>query len=423
MDTNNRQSDAKVAGSRPLDGIRVLDLTVALAGPYCTLLLAAMGAEVIKIESLTRGDIARTNPPFFGDDGFHFEGLGEGDVSLSILNRARNKKSVTLDLKSAAGRDIFMRLARMSDVVVENMSDGTVERLGVGYESVRQANPEIIYASISGLGDPSPLPGLKAMDIIVQALSGVMDATGFADGPPVRFGLPIGDLLAPLYATTGILAAVIKRSAGGGGQHIKVSMLDCIASLLPVEHFDVLSRKGLAIRSGNHMNRLSPFGVFKTRDGYVAIAATADNWVADLFDVMERPELKLDHRFVGRGQRALNAAALNDAVEEWTRSLSSADITRALYEERGVPCARVRSVVEVLQDPHLRETGAIQPLVDPRRGPVDAVGMGFPISFSNAQAVLDRPAPELGSNNDEIYRELLGMSEVEFDALRTRGVI
>jgi crotonobetainyl-CoA:carnitine CoA-transferase CaiB-like acyl-CoA transferase len=401
----------------------VLDLTVALAGPYCTLLLAAMGAEVIKIEGPQRGEIARTNPPFFGDQGFHFDGLGEGDVSLSILNRARNKQSITLDLKSEVGRELFMRLARQSDVVVENMSDGTAERLGVGYEAVRQANPEIIYASISGLGDPSPLPGLKAMDIIVQALSGVMDVTGFADGPPVRFGLPIADLLAPLFATSGVLAAVIQRNGGGGGQHVKVGMLDALASLLPVEHFDVLGRSGLPTRGGNHMNRLSPFGVFQTNDGYVAIAAAADEWVWSLFEAMGRSDLRQDPRFNARGARALNAQLVNDTVEAWTRTLSAEAVVRALHEERGVPCARVRSVAEVLEDPHLRRTGAIQTLVDPRRGPIDAVGMGFPMSFSNAQVGLDKPAPELGASNDAVFGELLGLTEAERAELKAKGVI
>ena len=260
--TTDGQDEGSVGLTRPLEGIRVLDLTVALAGPYCSLLLAGMGAEVIKIEGPNGGDIARTNPPYFGPDGFHFDRMEEGDVSISILARARNKKSITLDLKTESGREIFMRLVKLSDVMVENLSDGAAARLGVGYDVVRAANKKIVYASISGLGDPSPFPGLKVMDIIVQALSGIMSATGMPDGPPIRVGIPIADLLAPLYATSGILAALLQRGRTGVGQHVKVSMLDCLASLLAVDHFDVYQRAGLSPRTGNFKHRAAPFGLY-----------------------------------------------------------------------------------------------------------------------------------------------------------------
>ncbi|MFT3978772.1 MAG: CoA transferase, partial [Sphingomonas bacterium] len=176
---------------RPLEGIRVLDLTVALAGPYGSLMLGGMGAEVIRVESPSGGDIARTNPPYVGDHGLHFGAAEDGDVSLTILNRARNKKSVTIDLKSAEGRALLLDLAKQADVVIENMSEGATKRLGVSYGDIAAVNPAIVYASIKAFGEPSIYPGTKGMDIIVQALSGIMDVTGFADGPPTRFGLPI----------------------------------------------------------------------------------------------------------------------------------------------------------------------------------------------------------------------------------------
>ena len=408
---------------RPLEGIRVLDLTVALSGPYCSLLLGGMGADIIKVEGPNGGDLARSNPPFYGPRGLHLDAMGEGDIAVSTLLRTRNKKSITLDLKKERGREIFMQLAQLSDVVIENMSEGTAARLGVGYEAVQAANPRIVYASISGLGDPSSFPGLKAMDIIVQALSGVMDATGLPEGPPMRFGIPIADLLAPLYALGGILAAVIQRGRTGVGQHVKVSMLDCMASLLAVEHFDIFQRAGFSTRTGNHLSRLTPFGLFATRDGYVAIAAPSDDWVRSLFEAMGRSELMQDPRFCGRGPRAANAAAVNSLIEDWTRSLTSDEVTAELFTKRGVPCARMRSVDEVLHDPALRATGAIQTLVHPKLGEIDAVGAGMPISFSAAHAKLDQPAPELGSSNRDIYCKLLGMSNAELNELKVRGII
>ena len=406
----------------PLAGLRVLDLTVALSGPFCTLLLAGLGAEVIKIEAPKSGDLARFNPPFYGPKGFHFGPMGEGDLSVSNLLRARNKKSITLDLKTDEGRALFMRLAKTADIVAENMSEGTAERLGVGYRAVKAANPRIIYASISGLGDPSAVPGVKAMDIIVQALSGVMDVTGSSDGPPMRFGLPIADLTAPLYALSGILAAVIQRQQTGQGQHVKVSMLDAMASLLAVEHFDVFGRSGFPVRTGNHHNRLCPFGIYATRDGYIAIAATADGWARGLLEAMGDKALLSDARFKDRSARVVNADAMNALIEKWTRVRATEEAVQVLTEH-SVPCAPVRSVSEVLADPWLRNKGAVNPLVHPRLGPIDAVGPGVPIEFSGATVSLDQPARELGADNRDIYGALLGLSEAELAELKSRKII
>jgi formyl-CoA transferase len=408
---------------RPLEGFRVLDLTVALAGPYCTLLLAGMGAEVIKVEGPKGGDIARTNPPYYGPDGFHFDRKEEGDVSVSILARARNKKSITLDLKTEAGREIFMRLAKQADIVVENMSEGAVQRLGVGYQEVRAANDRIVYASIAGLGEPNPFPGLKVMDIIVQALSGLMAATGLPDGPPIRVGIPIADLLAPLYATSGIMAALLQRGRTGLGQHVKVSMLDCLASLLAVDHFDVYQREGLSPRTGNFKHRAAPFGLYAARDGYVAIAAAKDSWAWAVFEAMGRPELKDDPRFQRSASRVVNMHELNVMIEAWTKSRLCEEITHELFVKRQAPCVKMRSVEEVLDDPLLHAKGVIQKLFHPSLGALDAVGPGVPIAFSDATVVLDRPAPELGADNREVLGGLLGLTEAEFDALKAQGVI
>jgi len=416
---------------RPLSGIRVLDMTTALSGPYGTLVLAALGAEVIKIEAPGGNDLARTNPPFATADGELGLITTGDDESLSLLARNRGKRSIELDLKREAGREVFFGLARESDVVFENLSDGAADRLGVGYDAVRAVNPAIVYCSLSGLGRregpaadaPSSVPRVKAMDIIVQALSGAMDTTGEADGPPLRFGLPVADLMAPLYAVIGIQSALIQRARTGEGQRVDVSMLDSLASLLPFEHLDILQREGYPPRSGNFHNRLAPFGVYPTADGHVAIAAASDAWVAELFDAMGRPDLMADPRFTGRGPRAANSAALNALIEEWTSSVATDVVVTELGRTRGVPCAQVRSAAEVMADEELAARGVIGPLVHPTAGELDAVAGGVPIMLSGADVSLPTPAPLLGADTDDVLRELLGLDDETLARLRAEGTI
>ena len=409
--------------TKPLEGIRVLDLTVALAGPYGSLLLGGLGAEVIHVEAPGGGDIARNNPPYVGKDGIHFGVRHDDEVSLTILNRARNKKSVTLDLKSAQGRRIFMDLARQSDVVIENASEGATARLGVDYESVRKANPAIIYASIKAFGEPSPYPQLKGMDIIVQAVSGIMDVTGYPDGPPTRSGLPMADMIAPLYAVNGILSALIHRGRTGEGQLVQVSMLDCLASMVAEEHFDVFLAQGYPKRSGNFQDRLVPFGVYGTRDGYVAMVAFQPAWFQNLMEALGKPEIAKDPRYATRGPRMKYAAEINAMIEAWTQRHTTEEVVRELQEKRGVPAAAVRSPLEVLNDPVLRERGAVVKLEHPTLANVDATGMGLPIRFSRTPVQFDAPAQALGAANDEIYRGLLKLPEDQLQQLRDQGVI
>jgi crotonobetainyl-CoA:carnitine CoA-transferase CaiB-like acyl-CoA transferase len=412
-----------MSATKPLQGIRVLDLTVALAGPYGSLLLGGMGAEVIRIESPGGGDIARNNPPYVGNDGVHFGVKQDDEVSLTILNRARNKKSVTLDLKSEKGRALFMQLAKECDVVIENMSEGATARLGVDYERVRQANPKIVYASIKAFGEPSPYPNLKGMDIIVQALSGIMDVTGFADGPPTRWGLPIADMVAPLFAVNGILSALIHRGRAGVGQHVQVSMLDCLASLVAEEHFDVFHAHGYPQRSGNFQDRLVPFGVYATRDGHVALVAFQPDWFAGLMDALGRPEMAKDPRYATRGPRMQHAAELNALIGAWVGERTNAEVIHELQEKRGVPAAPVRSPQEVLRDPVLQQRGAVVKLEHPNLASVDAMGMGLPIRFSATPSQFDQPAQALGGANDEIFGGLLKLSGAQLQQLRDDGVI
>lgn len=409
--------------TRPLAGIRILDLTVALSGPYAALLLGGMGAEVIHIESPGGSDIARSNPPFMGGEGVNFGSPANDEISLSILNRGRNKKSVTLNLKQKDGRALFMRMAEKADVIIENFSEGVTAKLGVDYQRVAEHNPNIVYASIKAMGEPSAYPGIKGMDIIVQALSGIMEVTGFADGPPTRCGLPIADMVAPMYAVNGILAALIHRGRTGVGQHVQVSMLDCLASWVAEEHFDVMGQAGYPMRSGNFHDRLAPFGVYHTLDGHIAIVAFHPDWMRGLLDAVGRPELIDDPRFAQRGPRMRHAAELDAIIEAWTRQRSSAEAIEELGRKRGVPCAPVRTPQQMLDDRRLHESGAILELSHPRTGPTGAVGMGLPIRFSATPSQFDEPAMALGGANAQVYGQWLGLDQEDLERLHQQGIV
>jgi crotonobetainyl-CoA:carnitine CoA-transferase CaiB-like acyl-CoA transferase len=230
-------------------------------------------------------------------------------------------------------------------------------------------------------------------------------------------------MVAPLYAVNGILAALISRGRTGEGQLVQVSMLDCLASMVAEEHFDVMGKAGYPMRSGNSHDRLVPFGVFPTTDGHVAIVAFSPEWMKSLADAMGQPDLPDDPRFANRAVRMQNAKAFNEIMEQWTRRHSSEHVVRELLEKRGVPVARVRTPDEVLHDPHLQETGAVVELEHPTLGKIGAFGTGMPIRFSRSEAKFDQPAQELGASNEEVYGTLLKISKDEMDALRAKGVI
>jgi crotonobetainyl-CoA:carnitine CoA-transferase CaiB-like acyl-CoA transferase len=408
----------------PLAGVRVVDMTSALAGPFCTLLLASMGAEVIKIEAPGGSDLARTNPPYVGRDGLHLGSYGADEISVFLLNRTRNKQSITLDVKSPAGKEMLYELVKVSDVFVQNLSDGAVDRMGADYKTLRALNEGLVYCSIFGVSDDSPFAGLKVMDILVQALSGIMDVTGDPGGPPMRVGIPIGDLCGPLFAVSGILAALRVSERTGVGQKVSVSLVDALASLVAAEHFDALSSVGIAARSGNSHSRLAPFGVYPCRDGFVAIAAVMDEWFAPLARAIGREDLVSDERFTTRAARVDHSAKLDELIVTWTKVRSKDEVVRVLFTVAGVPTAPVRSVGDVLTDESLRRSGAIVPLRHPDPTvQVGVAGSGVPWRFSMSPVGLDRPAPRLGADNEAVYGGLLGLGPGELARLRREGVI
>lgn len=416
-------SQEKPALPRPLEGITVIDLTMALAGPFATLLLAGLGARVIKIENPAGGDICRTNAPYLGVNGATLTREHEDDISISAINRLRNKLSVTLNLKNPEARAIYADLVKKADVVVENFSRGTLDRLGVGYEYSRENNPRVIHCSINGFGSEGDPGSGKAMDAIIQALSGVMMTSGRTSDPPVRVGVPFADLCAPLLGVIGILAALQQAQRTGVGQHVDISMLGVLTMMVAGEPFDILERCGVPQRTGQTVPRLAPFGIYPTQDGFVAICAPTETFAQSLFRAMGRPEFATDPRFGTRDVRVRNVGELDAFVEQFTRSMTTAE-TIAKLDAVGVPGAEVRGPSAAVRDPQVIARGETVPLTHPKYGAVDDVyGMGMPIRFSGAKAEFDRPAPALGEHNNAVYGGILGYSVEKIQELRARKVI
>lgn len=408
---------------RPLEGLRVVDLTRALAGPYATLLLAGLGAEVIKVEDPRGGDLARDNSPYVGRDGVVIERQHDDDISISHLTRARGKRGVSLNLKSPGAKQVFADLVARADIVVENFTAGTADRLGVGYEAARAANPAIIYCSLSGFGADFPEGG-KAMDIVIQALSGAMYTSGEHDHPPVRIGVPMADMLAPVFAVIGILSALEQRHRTGVGQHVDISMLGALTSFVAIENWAAMRAVDMPARTGLTVQRLSPFGVFECADGYVALVAVHQKLAMGLFAAMGAPELIDDPRFATRDTRVANAVALEARINAWSRTLPVAQVVAAL-EERGVPVAPVRHPEEALVDPRVVAREETNVVAHPSYPSVEELRTaGIPISFSASRSGFDPVIPvTIGEHNEDVYRGLLGYDEAQIAALTRDGVI
>jgi crotonobetainyl-CoA:carnitine CoA-transferase CaiB-like acyl-CoA transferase len=401
----------------------VLDLTLALAGPFATFLLAGLGARVIKIENPAAPDPCRENAPFLGRHGVSLGRTAPEDVSVSALNRLRGKYAVTLDLKRPGAREVFGDLVREADIVVENFSSGALERLGIGYDFAHALNPRVIYCSISGYGAGQTAGTGKAMDSIIQALSGLMLTSGVPADPPVRVGVPVADLLAPVFGVLGVLAALRQRDITGQGQQVDVSMLGVLTSLVAAEPFDLLEACGLPQRTGRMVPRLTPFGVYESADGYVAICAPTEPFARGVYAAIGRPELERDPRFVTRDARVANMDALNALIEGVTRNLPTAALV-PLFERHGVPAAEVRSPAAAIRDPRVLARGETVPLEHPEFGRVaDVIGPGLPIRFSGSAAVTARAAPGVGQDNALVYGEWLGYDDARLQCLRAEGMI
>lgn len=406
-----------------LDGVVVLDLTRFFSGPQCTLLLAGLGAEVIKIDDPVLADPTASSPPFVGPLGVSLRRQTDDDFGIAYLKRARNKKSMALDLKSRAGRELFLDLVERADVVVENFSVGVTERLGIGYEALKTRRPDLVYCSLTGYGASGPASGLKAYDLMVQAATGLMSITGLPGGAPVKAGSPLSDAVAGVFAANGVIAALLHRFRTGEGQAVDVSMADCLFSLILDEPLDCYPDLGLAYQQGNRIMRFSPFNAYPALDGWVALgAATPGDWLK-LLDVMGREDLKADPNIMQLGWRIENNAYVDQIVADWTQVRAQADIVGAL-EAAALPCSPVRTMDDVMRWSHLRERDMIAPLRHPvSEQTLCAHAPGFPVKFSRTPGGYERPAPVPKAHSHEVLRRFLGLGEDELEALGRQGVI
>jgi formyl-CoA transferase len=405
-----------------LENVRVIDLTAYLSGPFVSMNLAAMGAEVVKIERPKVGDPCRWNPPFAGPEGVSHETKTDTDVSLLYLKRNRNKKSIFLNLQSEKGKEILRQLVERSDIVIENFAPGVMERLGFEYPQLKEINPKIIYCSIAGYGQDGPYRDRAAFDLTVQAASGIMGVTGFPDGPPTRCGAWIGDMIPAMYGLSGILAALFSREKTGKGERIDISMQDSCFSMIMDEALDLHLSMGIPMRTGNRNPRLAPWNTYPAKDGYIIICVANNSQWETFLEAIERQDLKEDPRFKNQVGRYKNSDDVEEIVLEWLKDLTKEDALRRLRKKK-VPCDPVPEINEILEDPQLKFRGMIQELIHPMSGRTGIKTAGFPIHFSELQAGLGESAPYPGQHNEEIYRDLLGISQEELINLKDEGII
>ena len=396
-------------GSRPpLAGIRVIDLTRVLAGPFCSMSLGDMGAEVIKVEEPGKGDDTRGWPPFAG---------GEATYFMSVN---RNKKSLTLNMKAPEGQAILRALIAKADVVLENFRPGTMERLGFGYDVLRKTNPRLIYCSISGFGESGPESSRPGYDLIVQGESGVMDLTGFADGPPVKVGNSIGDLVAGMAAAQGVTLALLSRSKSGKGQKVEIGMLDVMASLLTYQAGLYWNAGGRPTRRGNQHPSIVPYEVFQAQDAYMTLGVANNSLWERMCRAIGREDLAKDPRFDSEAKRVTNRDVLIPALNaEFGKRPAAEWIAR--LDKAGVPAGRIKSVAEVCESEHLRARGMFVRLAHPKAGAVTA--MGVPIRLWDTPGGAQAAAPLLGQHTDEILSGLLRIPKSKADKLRAAGVV
>lgn len=392
----------------PLAGLTVLDLTRVLSGPYCTMLLADMGARVIKVEQPGRGDDTRAwGPPFVGAESAYF---------LSIN---RNKESVTLDFKSLEGRDILDRLIARSDVLVENFRPGTLARQQLDYPSIATTRPQLVYCSISGFGQHGPRHGQPGYDAVIQAEGGLMSVTGDANGPAYRVGVAVADLVAGLLAAQGIGLALYARERTGKGQHVDISMLDGVVSLLSYHASIYLTTGAVSSRVGNRHATIAPYDTFPTADGEFFLAVGNDDQFVRFCGVAGLQALVADERFATNPSRVVNGAALRErllpVLEKRTRRQWLDSLTAA-----GVPCGDVRSVGETLSDPHVEARRMIEAVEHATLGTIKVLGV--PIKLSDTPGTVRSAPPTLGQHTDDVLGEL-GIGSKAIAELRKKGVV
>ncbi|HET9201263.1 MAG TPA: CaiB/BaiF CoA-transferase family protein [Dehalococcoidia bacterium] len=394
----------------PLADVRILDLTWVLSGPYASMVLCDLGADVIKVERPPWGDVARTTGPHINGESVYFFSINRG------------KRSITLDLKSEKGSEVFLRLVEKADVVMENFTPGTMEGLGLGYDRVRQVNPRIIYAATSGFGQTGPDRDKPALDIIVQGMGGVMSITGEPDGPPIRPGLSLGDIAAGLFTAVGILSALHERERSGEGQMIDVSMLDCQVAILENAFSRYFATGKVPGKLGTRHPAATPFQAFPTRDGYIVLAlawGTENQW--ELFcATIERAELINDERFQTSGDRTANHAALEPLLNEALRQKTTAEWL-ALLEPLQIPCGPLNNIAQAAEHRQIQSREMLRQVENARMGrslPLPDT----PVKLSRTPGGIKGNAPDFGEHLFEVLTDLAGLSVEEVRELIASGV-
>jgi len=409
-------SDDGEALMQAISNIRIVDMTRALAGPFCTMMLGDLGADVIKVERPGKGDESRGwGPPFVGENYSNYSG-----ESAYFLASNRNKRSLTINLKSSEGQEIIRRLAATSDVFVENYRTGVLDKMGLGYDQLHAVNPQLVYCSISGYGRTGPYADRPGYDAIMQAEGGMMSITGPIDGPAYRVGIPIIDITAGMFASTAILAALRARDQNGEGQLVDVSLMDTQVALLANVAANYLIGENEPARLGNGHPNIAPYGAFPAKDRWLVVgAANARQWEI-LCNVLECPELKTDPRFVDNTHRLAHRFEL-DAELGSAFSVRDADEWLAVLREAGLPCGPINSVPDVFRHPQAEARAFTLTIDHPSAGEIRVPG--FPYKLSNTPAAVRRYPPRLGEHSAEILDELLQYSPQQITALREQGVI
>jgi CoA:oxalate CoA-transferase len=393
---------------RPLDDLFVVDLTRILSGPICTMLMADMGAEVIKVEPPPLGDDSRQwGPPFIGG------------ISTYFLSVNRNKKSLGLNLKSKDGRAILHKLIERADVLLENFRPGVLDRLGFGYEAVTKLNARTIYCSVSGFGHTGPYRDRPGYDVIAQGESGMMDLTGYPDGPPAKLGASLADIVAGLYAFNGICLALLARQKTGKGQHVDVSLLDGMVSTLAYHALIYLSTGRSPTRAGTRHPSIVPYECFQTRDGFVNIAVTNQKQWENFCEALGFPEIAHDDRFETMKARLSNYGILRPMIERVVSMMSRTEVIKAMSEV-GIPAGPINTVGEILEDPHIHARQMVAELTHPQYGPLRV--LGIPVKLSDTPGIVENAPPMFGEHNREVLQKL-GFTEKELAELENAGVL
>ena len=392
----------------PLKDVRVMDMTWALAGPYCAMILADLGAEVIKVENPEGGDTSRRNFPFIQE------------VSSYFLSVNRGKKSVTVNLQHPRGKEIALSLAKKSDVLVENFRPGVMDRLGLGYAAVREVNPGIIYASCSGFGRTSPYAHRPAYDVIVQGMGGTLSITGEEGGPPVRVGFSIGDIGGGIFTALGILSALHEREKSGLGQMIDVAMLDCQMALLENAFTRFFATGEVPQRIGTRHPVQTPFQALPTKDGYIVVAVARQDWWEKFCQLISRADLISDARFKTNPDRTKNHKDLEAILSAITRTRTTSEWVTDM-EKADIACGPVNTVPQVAGDPHTLAREMITQVKHTQAGMLKVVNS--PIKLSRTPVKLERASPVLGEHTEEVFTNLLGLSKEDIAKLKEEKTI